>query len=95
MLKNGEISEMGQYKELIDSGGEFSDVISTYLEAQNGTDSDGKIESSKVIVSITKTKICIRNNYNILFILAINDPLIRSLVFTRKFVVAIHTIIQW
>lgn len=41
VLKEGQLTEMGGYDELMKQGREFSDVINTYADMSNGTDSEG------------------------------------------------------
>ena len=46
VLKDGTISEMGSYKELLSTNGAFSELISQYLAQpeSDGSDSDPKCE---------------------------------------------------
>ena len=49
VLKDGRISEQGNYHELLSSGGEFADFLVQYLteETENGSEDEAEVESLK------------------------------------------------
>ncbi len=54
MLENGQISDIGKYSELVDSGGLFAKFLKSYLRnpGENSYSSDGIYFTHKIIIFI-------------------------------------------
>ena len=51
VMKDGEISEMGSYKELVESEGEFAQLIANYVPEEQNVEEEEIQEEQKIIDS--------------------------------------------